>query len=245
MVSRRSGQIKGDLDIAGIGGLAALFANVGIAVLLPLTLCIYLVTVTDRPHSTSRIPAPLPRRLKAGRMILMTQADVQSIARFSIIIEFLVNLYQDDEMPLYHIFTARELASMILAEYTAATIHVYPTEHAWTARLFVVAVCMVCAHWNYLKLKTLTNGARRYFLACRITSFLVASIRVNRVLYYVVTSRMFAAGPKCIRYDSIRLMVPPWRCRVYSDPNDRRFNVCNGFRHALAICCLVPNILDT
>ena len=150
-----SGQIKGDPDIAGKGVVVALFTNAGIAMLLSLSLWVYLWPVTG-PRSITNMdrPGTAPPWAKAVGSILMTQGDVQLIAGLSIMLASLVNMYRDNETPLYHIFIARGLADVTLSGYTAAIIYVYPTEHNWTARLVLIVICVgIWEWWSYLALE--------------------------------------------------------------------------------------------
>ena len=63
------------------------------------------------------------------------QGDSQLINGLAIIIASLINIYKDDETPIYHIFIARSLADICLTGHSASIILVPRTEHNWAFRL--------------------------------------------------------------------------------------------------------------
>ena len=150
-----AGEIKGDPDIAGVGVVSALFINAGIAMIFSASLWCYLLPFhCGRSVSTLPDSIIVPNWVKVVKAILMMQGDVQLVTGLSIMIASLVNMYLDDETPLYHIYIARSLADVTFAGYTAAVIYVYPTEHNWTARLILVAVSVgLWEYWSYIALE--------------------------------------------------------------------------------------------
>ena len=78
------------------------------------------------------------------------QGDSQLISALAIIIASLVNIYKDDETPLYRIFIARILADICLRGHSASIILVPRTEHNWIFR-FRLLMCTIdlWEFWSY------------------------------------------------------------------------------------------------
>lgn len=142
------GEIKGDPDIAGTGVVAAIFINAIVAIILSNVLWIYVFFFTS--HIRLRASDKHPRWISVLRDTLVMQGDSQLISGIAIIIASLVNMYKDDETPLYHIFIARSLADICLTGHSASIILVPRTEHNWTFRLWLVlSTIFLWEFWSY------------------------------------------------------------------------------------------------
>lgn len=146
-----SGEIKGDPDIAGTGVVAAVFINAIVAIVLSITLWVYVFFCT--PHIRLEVSDKHPRWIPVLRDTLVMQGDSQLISALAIIIASLVNIYKDEETPLYHIFIARSLAEICIAGHSASVILVPRTEHNWTLRLCLVFSTIVLWEvWSYVSI---------------------------------------------------------------------------------------------
>ena len=84
------------------------------------------------------------------RDALVMQGDSQLISGLAIVIASLVNVYKDDETPLYHIFIARALADVCLAGHSASIILIPRTEHNWCFRLGILLFTLgLWEIWSY------------------------------------------------------------------------------------------------
>ena len=82
------------------------------------------------------------------------QGDSQLISGLAIVTASLVNIYKDDETPLYHIFTARSLADICLTGHSASIILVPRTEHNWAFRLGLLLLTIgLWEFWSYAAIK--------------------------------------------------------------------------------------------
>ena len=139
------GQIKGDSDIAGIGVVLAVFINAVIPIILSMVLWVYTMFYLNAGNLGPAYRHP--KWIKVVRNLLIMQGDVQLVTGLSIIVASLVNIYRDDETPLYHIFIARALADISLEGHAAAIIHVYPFKHNWKLRTAVFFLVNVLWEW--------------------------------------------------------------------------------------------------
>ena len=160
-----SGEIKGDPDIAGTGVVAAIFINAIVAIILSIILWFYVFFYmetenVDSPsepitHATTRhfrlyVSNKHPWWISVLRDALVMQGDSQLISGLAIVIASLVNVYKDDETPLYHIFIARALADVCLAGHSASIILIPRTEHNWWFRLGILLFTLgLWEIWSY------------------------------------------------------------------------------------------------
>ena len=147
-----SGEIKGNPDIAGTGVVAAILINAIVAIVLADILWFYVFFFT--PHHRLQASNEHPRWTSVLRDALVMQGDTQLISGLAIIIASLVNLYKDEETPLYHIFIARSLADICLTSHSACFILVPRTEHNWEFRLLLLFNTLILwEFWSYVALE--------------------------------------------------------------------------------------------
>ena len=139
-----NGEIKGDPNIAGIGVVLAVFINSAFSIVLSTILWVY---VFSKGYNRLGQSDEHPWWILSLRDTLVMQGDSQLISGLAIIIASLVNIYKDDETPLYHIFVTQGLADACLSGHVSTIALLLRTEHDWTFRLFLVFVCIVL--WEY------------------------------------------------------------------------------------------------
>ena len=140
------GQIKGDSEIAGTGVALAVFCNAVILIALSMILWAYIYFCLNAEHLGSANRHP--KWIKVVSNVLMMQGDVQLVTGLSIIVASLVNIYRDDETPLYHNFIARALAGVSL-EGHAATVIVF-IQLSTTRTVIFFAISLLWEWWSLL-----------------------------------------------------------------------------------------------
>ena len=146
------GEIKGDPDIAGTGVVAAIFINTIVGIFLAGVIWFYVI-VFAREIRLERLESR-PRFIMILSDTLLTQGDSQLVSGLAIIIASLVNIYKDENSPLYHIFIARSLADTCLTSHLACVILLQRTEHNWTFRLCLLGSTLALwEYWSYLAIQ--------------------------------------------------------------------------------------------